>query len=609
MLQAISCRQSKRGIARLICRALAVVREKLRPALRPDSEKSAGGESTFVERQVEKRIYLLRHEMFSTFVAWCSLCMCVAHVWRSLREAANMERWSSQGVDVMLAIFTAILNLLNAFPALMTNASVPLWGHSLAFCLTASTSHFVCPQHLVPAVDAWILIPRMLLCVTVLSQKFTFFWFFLHLVAVHLNSGEEWTGVNLVATAFYHMVVAIACTSFVQSYTKESHGRDIRSIISQSELKAASSLMNLTCDAVVELDTDLKVLKGANQLAVILFLASPSSAQGKELKQFCCSEADQEAFLRAMGRVSHEADASTQVFHLPLRDSQGNKISMEFFHVCFSHLGEVRHLLGVRELSDPAPADQYPVGRLSDDGQALLPLSTADAPPGQRGITAVRFHAVSFRVQDCSDGFREEFGEPPHNVTDWMAISKNADFEVSYKKSFHEFIKRGDFESDTAATCTVCLNLPRTGMRPKRRCQAVCALTFHSTASDKYLDFPGDVIATMEILRHSTRGSHGHGSGGSLTSSGSGSRQRAWQDAAEAAELRNPPLQEAAGSPQRGAACAPHGGPAIFWAGAHDVRSGAASSTSRGSSDASTEERGIAGPVQRVAQGLTRLAI
>ncbi|CAK0907154.1 unnamed protein product [Prorocentrum cordatum] len=125
---------------------------------------------------------------------------------------------------------------------------------------------------------------------------------------------------------------------------------EIQASISQSESQASRSLLNIICDATVELDGRLQIMDETPRLASLLQHGCDRSLRGSSMLQFILEE-DQQQFTQSIRSSSDECMAN--VFHTRVRDSISNVIRMEVFHVpVTSYLKADSHLIGVREYAD-----------------------------------------------------------------------------------------------------------------------------------------------------------------------------------------------------------------------------------------------------------------
>ncbi|CAE7825755.1 rsmI [Symbiodinium sp. CCMP2456] len=148
------------------------------------------------------------------------------------------------------------------------------------------------------------------------------------------------------------LLVSVAAVAVQRSLqNREAQGLLISN--TTTELSAATSLLELTCDAVVELDSDLQLTSPGADIASLLLKDSSVSLQGKCFTDFVATsdEAERaEQLLRGSDKGVH-----TGAFHTRLVDSCSSKFRTEVFHVSYSRLGgQTRHLLGLRDFTDQA---------------------------------------------------------------------------------------------------------------------------------------------------------------------------------------------------------------------------------------------------------------
>mmetsp|Transcript_101080 Transcript_101080/g.240886 ORF Transcript_101080/g.240886 Transcript_101080/m.240886 type:complete len:556 (-) Transcript_101080:478-2145(-) len=125
-----------------------------------------------------------------------------------------------------------------------------------------------------------------------------------------------------------------------------------------SQLSAASSLLRLTCDAVVELDSELRFTDHSPELSAMLLHDRPNTT----LKAKCFTDfmqpVDAGRAIEILGSSSNLSSFSTQeitahAFHTRLVDSCSSKLCAEVFQVKYSKLdGKSYHLLGIRDFTD-----------------------------------------------------------------------------------------------------------------------------------------------------------------------------------------------------------------------------------------------------------------
>mmetsp|Transcript_134551 Transcript_134551/g.429758 ORF Transcript_134551/g.429758 Transcript_134551/m.429758 type:complete len:579 (+) Transcript_134551:120-1856(+) len=152
------------------------------------------------------------------------------------------------------------------------------------------------------------------------------------------------------------MITTLFCFEVTLTSSAATHVKD-RSM--QGQNSAVTSLLNMVCDAVVELDDDLRMARDCPALSAALFRGQAKGLCGQSLKEFVCG--DDQAHFEDQIASQDTPVAAAKMFHVRLSDSWGNAVPMELFHVRFSGVGEeTRHLIGLREHSDTHIAASLP---------------------------------------------------------------------------------------------------------------------------------------------------------------------------------------------------------------------------------------------------------
>jgi hypothetical protein len=109
------------------------------------------------------------------------------------------------------------------------------------------------------------------------------------------------------------------------------------------EHKAFSSLLDITCDAVAELDMTGMIMSPSLKLASLLLLQG-QSVEGSLLQRFIVSERDRQLFDEGL------TTDGPRLLCVEMRDSMGSLIKVELYHVPFkSAENKTRFLVGVKE--------------------------------------------------------------------------------------------------------------------------------------------------------------------------------------------------------------------------------------------------------------------
>jgi len=113
---------------------------------------------------------------------------------------------------------------------------------------------------------------------------------------------------------------------------------------------AMNSLLELMCDVVVEVDSDLKIAEESPRLAAMLTPGSRSAVKNTCLEKFMPFDEDKDKY-KSQLRV--EGGLNAGVLHVKMRDSMSNLISVDLYYVQCSHNEDKKHfLIGLRESAD-----------------------------------------------------------------------------------------------------------------------------------------------------------------------------------------------------------------------------------------------------------------
>lgn len=124
----------------------------------------------------------------------------------------------------------------------------------------------------------------------------------------------------------------------------------------KEQLSAASSLLKLTCDAVIELDSKQCLSKHSPELAAMLLIDRPgASLKGRSLLEFMPPDEAARGADHLTRVIQSESDEDSRLlthgFHSRLLDSASSKVCVEIFQVRFG--GGLEHsLVGLRDITD-----------------------------------------------------------------------------------------------------------------------------------------------------------------------------------------------------------------------------------------------------------------
>mmetsp|Transcript_41897 Transcript_41897/g.105313 ORF Transcript_41897/g.105313 Transcript_41897/m.105313 type:complete len:337 (+) Transcript_41897:2-1012(+) len=168
----------------------------------------------------------------------------------------------------------------------------------------------------------------------------------------------------------FHMIEFVFSVVLVLAVERQ-HRELLREAQSKLEIKrftgervAMTDLLTLVCDAVVELDDEMKITEHSPKLATMLLLDNSSCIAGMQLHHFMPIEGDRERLEAHLGDHELAADTGPPIlslsgaFHATMRDSMSSRLQVEIFFVRFlSVSGRRHHLVGIREFMDQPLAE------------------------------------------------------------------------------------------------------------------------------------------------------------------------------------------------------------------------------------------------------------
>lgn len=161
------------------------------------------------------------------------------------------------------------------------------------------------------------------------------------------------------------LAFAVLVKGFLRKSAEKSLEVGASSKLSQ-QLNAATSLLHLCCDAVVELDSRLRLRKHSSELAAMLLrdFQGASLAEMKLTDFMPAVEASKAmTYLQDFRSTSHssmsfqgKSDKQAHAFISRMVDSGATKLKVEIFQVMYRNPGgETCHLVGIRDITDSKP--------------------------------------------------------------------------------------------------------------------------------------------------------------------------------------------------------------------------------------------------------------
>ncbi|CAK0831756.1 unnamed protein product, partial [Prorocentrum cordatum] len=367
-----------------------------------------------MEQKVTELVMGRQVKQARRFVMPCSMWCFVVSIEKVVLLLDGAPRSATPMGDVVFFVFYATMLLLVFRQDLIQPGWLDLWGSFIMLLAVLTASPWATPTARLLGVSTAIGALRLSIALCISLPAFVG-WSVVYWASLALHAWEDvflgsdclaqTQGVQVLLVAEVSASVALVLISRAVREVMEGEARQqVEAQASRSGLDASESLLGTICDAVVELDVDLRLRSHSPSLATMLLHSPGHCLDSSKLDRFLFSDEDKVRFNESMHVPAHETGAIADAFHVKMRDSLGSKIDMEVFHVCFvDSLTELpQHLVGLREHSD----------------NGVSQLGMPDLPPlfdfgyneEDHSEVAVVFDAVSFDILRCSDAFTVRFG-------------------------------------------------------------------------------------------------------------------------------------------------------------------------------------------------------
>eukprot|EP00929_Paragymnodinium_shiwhaense_P045600 TRINITY_DN23276_c0_g1_i3.p1 TRINITY_DN23276_c0_g1~~TRINITY_DN23276_c0_g1_i3.p1 ORF type:complete len:668 (+),score=112.10 TRINITY_DN23276_c0_g1_i3:62-2065(+) len=187
---------------------------------------------------------------------------------------------------------------------------------------------------------------------------------------------------------FYILASSLGITYLTRTWTLIHVHQTAAAHNWRTERLAAEGLLNLLCDCVLELDSDLHIVMESAKFASMVLVRD--SIAGRRLDEFLLGSSRNKLYEVLRGNSLSVAGA----MNMDMMDSLRNTIKIEMFYIQFSDIqaSQERYLVGLREYGDvsciirqpqaagaePQAADEQPTAQhaeLSSSSSALRPIS------------------------------------------------------------------------------------------------------------------------------------------------------------------------------------------------------------------------------------------
>jgi len=192
-------------------------------------------------------------------------------------------------------------------------------------------------------------------------------------------------------------------------------------------LSAVSSLLDMMCDAVLELDEDMHFKSHFTKFANMLMHGTGRPLKGIALSSFIGNSFDREALEETLRKGREGVNSMPSMLSLRLRDAIGNSVRVALYQVPYTSVsGAIHHIIGLREES--RADDQFPQGVLrSEIAQELGPGPSASSalalpPPVSIGRRTHSTSSNGSRRSRSSCAYIGEWEAPEWNMSVRVAL-------------------------------------------------------------------------------------------------------------------------------------------------------------------------------------------
>eukprot|EP00406_Dinophysis_acuminata_P034307 CAMPEP_0179373144 /NCGR_PEP_ID=MMETSP0797-20121207/86653_1 /TAXON_ID=47934 /ORGANISM="Dinophysis acuminata, Strain DAEP01" /LENGTH=288 /DNA_ID=CAMNT_0021089145 /DNA_START=57 /DNA_END=920 /DNA_ORIENTATION=- len=152
-------------------------------------------------------------------------------------------------------------------------------------------------------------------------------------------------------------VIIIAAVFAFKQWTLAGIHQEIQFGILKSENSASMSLLDMVCDVVVELGSDMAIAGSSQAMGALLIRGSGTSFEGVPFGDLIPDPYERSKFVECMSASDRGPEVPVGTCRVHLSDSLNNPVGVDVFSVRVDTLDmECRYLLGLREFSDVIPA-------------------------------------------------------------------------------------------------------------------------------------------------------------------------------------------------------------------------------------------------------------
>jgi len=283
----------------------------------------------------------------------------------------GQPRWMSVMSDLSYLASLVLATVGDVFPSVICPDTL-VQCYSLGMALLILSNIVVQDRVIFVTLAGSCFFGRILLLWAYTNVRLAVFWNMVHssaVIFVYCEMLEPASGRSMPLGAFAGIELGM-CTALIfvavgwNDSLRTELSREIQAKLIKSESSALTSLLNMVCDVVIELDEDLRITEHASRLAALLMLGSDQSSRGIELTNYFAHDSDKEAFQTTMRSFSFLDDPVVGTMNVKMRDALGSLFEVELFFATFEGMdGKMLNVLGMREFTD------FPLAPLRSDKQ------------------------------------------------------------------------------------------------------------------------------------------------------------------------------------------------------------------------------------------------
>eukprot|EP00928_Gymnodinium_smaydae_P018764 TRINITY_DN17155_c0_g2_i1.p1 TRINITY_DN17155_c0_g2~~TRINITY_DN17155_c0_g2_i1.p1 ORF type:complete len:546 (-),score=53.73 TRINITY_DN17155_c0_g2_i1:47-1684(-) len=329
-----------------------------------------------------------------TMVRWTRLCVdllqCNGLTALTPRDELLMRKLSMRQLEAMsnaITIISGVLSLSIASILIRVLLRMELHGHPVQnVCLLVGLSVSLCTSHMLVLtsgvleiyyaimmlggscfvcsgpVDMFIFavstsfVFQILLSIHFMNMRSVLFW---NLVACAMNityamrNPTHPSPVTAILFLTALTTLVILATAGFRRWAISSARQEIHISSLKIENSASSSLLDLVCDVVVQLDGKLNITHDSHSFKAMLMKTGGRTTEGVPLTSFLPDGQERENFQAQLKAARQAAGGKVGTFRTTLLDSLRNRVSADIFFVAAEMDVDVTHyLVGVRECNE-----------------------------------------------------------------------------------------------------------------------------------------------------------------------------------------------------------------------------------------------------------------